>query len=110
MQRTVQDLVNFDRSTARIDEPVEIAGLVRELAAECEEKLKSRGVLLVVEAEDEGSVVRGNGDSLRLVLEHLLNNAAQAIASNREEEEDGSGAEREREIRFQQVMAQVRCR
>jgi signal transduction histidine kinase len=94
----VQNLVNFDRSGARIDEPVEIAALMRELAAECEEKLEARGVLLVVEAEEETPVVRGNGDSLRQLLEHLLNNAAQAIASI-EDNEDADDAEREREIR-----------
>jgi signal transduction histidine kinase len=99
MKQTVQNLVNFDRFGARIDEPVEIAELVRELAAQCEEKLEARGVLLVVEAEDEAPVVHGNGDSLRQVLEHLLNNAAQAIASINQDNEDAEDAEREREIR-----------
>lgn len=93
MQQTVQSLVNFGRPEMRIDEPVEIAGLVRKLAAECEEKLESRGVLLVVEADDDVPPVRGNGEALRQVLEHLLNNAAQAIARVGE---DGA---REREIR-----------
>ncbi len=100
MQQTVQNLVNFDQHAPRVDESVEIAGLVRDLAAECEEKLEARGVLLVVEADEETPVVRGNEDSLRLVLEHLLNNAAQAIASIDEEVEDGNGAKREQEIRI----------
>ncbi|HEV2711223.1 MAG TPA: HAMP domain-containing sensor histidine kinase [Edaphobacter sp.] len=99
MQQTVQNLGNFDLSAPCIDEPVEIAALVRDLAAECEEKLEARGVLLVVEAEEDGLAVRGNGDSLRQVLEHLLNNAAQAIASINDENEDADDAEREREIR-----------
>jgi signal transduction histidine kinase len=100
MQQTVQNLVNFDQHAPRVDEPVEIAGLVRDLAAECAEKLEARGVLLVVEAEEQVPIVRGNEDSLRLVLEHLLNNAAQAIASIDEEVEDENGAKREREIRI----------
>jgi signal transduction histidine kinase len=99
MKQTVQNLLTLDPSGVRIDEPVEIAGLVRELAAECEGKLEARGVLLVVEAEDDLPVVRGNGDSLRLVLEHLLNNAAQAIASVNDHAEDMDTTEREREIR-----------
>jgi signal transduction histidine kinase len=99
MQQTVQNLVNFDRSGSCIDEPVDIAALVRELASECEAKLETRGVLLVVEAEEETPVVHGNGDSLRQVLEHLLNNAAQAIASINEHNEDADDAGREREIR-----------
>lgn len=93
MQQTVNDLVKFGRSGARIDEPVEIVELLRELAAECEDKLESRGVLLVVDAEDDVPAVRGDGDALRQVLEHLLNNSAQAIESIEDE------AEREREIR-----------
>ncbi|WP_158911723.1 MULTISPECIES: sensor histidine kinase [Acidobacteriaceae] len=93
MQQTVQELVNFGQSRTRIDEPVELVGLLRELAAECEEKLESRGVLLVVDAEDDVRAVRGDGDALRQVLEHLLNNSAQAIDSI------GDEAEREREIR-----------
>lgn len=94
MQQTVQGLVKFGHSEARIDEPVEIVELLRELAAECEEKLESRGVLLVVDAENDVPAVRGDGDALRQVLEHLLNNSAQAIDSI-----EGS-AEREREIRI----------
>lgn len=92
VQQTVQDLVDFERYGTRLEESVEIAGLVRELASECEEKLEARGVLLVVDAEDDVSAVRGNGDLLRLVFEHLLNNAAQAISR--------SGDDREREIRI----------
>ena len=80
MRQTMQDLVNFGRSGPRIDEPVEISALVQELAAECEEKLESRDIELTVEME-EVPAVPGNGDRLRQVLEHLLNNAAQAIAS-----------------------------
>ncbi|MEO8737231.1 MAG: HAMP domain-containing sensor histidine kinase [Edaphobacter sp.] len=97
IRETLRNLLNFGRIERQIDEPVEIAGLVRELAAECEEKLDSRGVRLIVQAEDDIPAVRGNGDGLRQVLEHLLNNAAQAIASV---DEDGEDAEREHEIRL----------
>lgn len=92
MQQTVEELVKFGRPEARIDEPVEIVELIRELTAECEEKLASRGVLLVVDADDDVPTVRGDGDALRQVLEHLLNNSAQAIDSIDED------AKREREI------------
>jgi signal transduction histidine kinase len=94
MQRTVQELVKFGRSEACIDEPVEIVELLRELEMECEEKLESRRILLVVDAEDDVPVVRGDGDALRQVLEHLLNNSAQAIDSVEDD------PEREREIRI----------
>ena len=93
MQQSVQSLMSFDQPEVRIDESVEIVDIVRKLAAECEEKLESRGVLLVVEADEDIPAVRGNGDALRQVLEHLLNNAAQAIARI------GEDGEREREIR-----------
>ena len=93
MRQTMQELVKFGQAETRIDEPVELVGLLRELAAECEEKLESRGVLLVVDAEDDVPAVRGDGDALRQVLEQLLNSSAQAIASIDED------AQREREIR-----------
>jgi signal transduction histidine kinase len=93
MRQTMRELVKFGQAETRIDEPVELVGLLRELRAECEEKLKSRGVLLVVDAEDDVPAVPGNGDALRQVLEQLLNNSAQAIDSVE------GDAEREREIR-----------
>jgi signal transduction histidine kinase len=93
MQQTMQELVKFGQPETHIDEPVDIAGLLQELAAECEEKLESRGVVLVMDAEDNVPAVRGDEDALRQVLEQLLNNSAQAIASISEE------AQREREIR-----------
>lgn len=93
MRQTMQELVKFGQSEKRIDESVDITGLLRELAAECEEKLESRGVLLVVDAEDTVPAVRGSEDALRQVLEQLLNNSAQAIDSVDED------ALREREIR-----------
>jgi len=94
MRQTVQELVKFGKSEKRIDEPVDIVGLLRAMVAECEEKLKSRGVALVMDAEDDVPAMRGNEDALRQVLEQLLNHSAEAIDSIEEDAE-----EREREIR-----------
>jgi signal transduction histidine kinase len=94
MQQTVQDLLKLGMSGPRIDEPVEIPPLLYELAAECEEKLESRGVHLVIEANDV-PVIRGSGERLRQVLEHLLNNAAQAIASISQNIDDTEDMEHE---------------
>jgi signal transduction histidine kinase len=65
-----------------------------ELAAACMEELESRGVRLVVQAAQE-AVVRGNRDRLRQMMEHLLNNAAQALASVH-----GAAAEEDQMIRM----------
>lgn len=86
MQQTVRNLQHFGRSEGRADEPVEIGTLVRDIAAECEQKLAERGVRLAVQAEDDLPVVHGSAERLRQMLEHLLNNAAQAIASSTEKE------------------------
>lgn len=97
MQEIMQNLVNSGRPGAQIeqlDEPVEVASLVRELAAECGEKLDTRGVRLIVDTQADVPAVRGSCDRLRQVLEHLLNNAAQAIAASASED-----TAREREIR-----------
>lgn len=98
MQQTVQDLLKLGMSGPRIDEPVELQPLLFELAAECEEKLESRGVHLVIEADDV-PVIRGSGERLRQVLEHLLNNAAQAIASISQNTDDAEDRDSEHEIR-----------
>lgn len=97
MQQTVRNLMNFGDSGSPVAEPVEMVEMVREVAAECEEKLESRGVSLVVETGDNIPLVRGCGEQLRQVLEHLLNNAAQAIASV------GDDRRREHEIRISVV-------
>jgi len=81
MREAVDSLANYWQPAARNDETVEVADLVRELASACAEKLKSRGVCLELEAEEEVPPVRGNRERLRQVLEHLLNNAAQAVGS-----------------------------
>jgi signal transduction histidine kinase len=83
MRETVESLLHFWRPPVRRDDPVDVTALVRRLAGECEAKLAERGVKLSVQVAEDAPVVRGNGDRLRLVLEHLLNNSAQAIASAR---------------------------
>ena len=83
MKETVESLLNFWRPVTPQDTPVDIRALLAELTAGCSTELAARGVLLVVEAA-QLPPVRGNRDRLRQVLEHLLNNAAQAIARGRE--------------------------
>jgi signal transduction histidine kinase len=80
MRETVNLLLQFWRPAMRQDEAVEVSELLRELARECREKLENRGVRLVVQVGDGAPVVRGSRDRLRQVLEHLMNNAAQAVA------------------------------
>jgi signal transduction histidine kinase len=79
MRETVEALLEFWQP-AQHEELVDVTELVRELAAACAKKLEERGVGLVVEVGDERVSVRGNRGRLRQVLEHLLNNAAQALA------------------------------
>jgi signal transduction histidine kinase len=82
MKETVQRLVEFWRPVTSADEPVEIGSLLAELAGACEAKLRERGVLLEVLGIDTvPPLVRGSRDRLRQLMEHLLNNSAQAIAA-----------------------------
>jgi signal transduction histidine kinase len=80
MRDSVQGLVDLWQPTASVDEEVDIAALVQTLAAECKGKLAQRNVHLVIEARENGVVVLGSSFRLQQVLEHLLNNAAQAVA------------------------------
>jgi signal transduction histidine kinase len=80
MRQTVETLQEFWRPAAQSEETVDVTKLVRELAAACGEKLESRGVRLIVQAGREVAAVQGNRDRLRQMIEHLLNNAAQALA------------------------------
>jgi signal transduction histidine kinase len=80
MRETVEALREFWRPSAQSEGVVDLAKLMSELAAACREELESRGVRLIVQAGQE-AVVRGNRDRLRQMMEHLLNNAAQALAS-----------------------------
>jgi signal transduction histidine kinase len=80
IRETVETLREFWRPAAQSAELVDVTELMRELAVGCAEKLQSRGVRLVVQAGGEAMAVRGNRDRLRQMMEHLLNNAAQAVA------------------------------
>jgi signal transduction histidine kinase len=81
MRQTVDVLLEFWRPSKRSDEQVDVTELLQEVAGECREKLGNRGIRLVVQASEEMPIVRGSRDRLRQVLEHLLNNASQAVAS-----------------------------
>jgi signal transduction histidine kinase len=81
MRETVQSLLDLWRPATLIDEAVSLTGMVEELAVACFDALEARGVRLVVEIADGVAAVRGSRDRLRQVMEHLLNNAAQAVAS-----------------------------
>jgi signal transduction histidine kinase len=80
MRETVERLLNFWRPSVQREEQVEVPVLLGELARACEKKLEERGVRLVMQVGEDVPTVRGNGDRLRQVMEHLLNNAAQAVA------------------------------
>ena len=80
MRQTMETLREFWWPAVQSEELVDVAKLMRELAAACAEKLESRGVRLVVQAALEVAAVRGNRDRLRQMMEHLLNNAAQSLA------------------------------
>ncbi len=55
---------------------------------QCAGQLGRRGVRLKVAVPEGNLMVRGTRDQLRQMLEHLLNNAAQAIARFRALQED----------------------
>lgn len=93
MREMMRKMLNPGRTGEPIDELVDVTALVRDLVAECEDKLDSRGVRLLVITDEDVPVVRGSAEGLRQVLEHVLNNAAQTIADASE------GPEREQEIR-----------
>jgi signal transduction histidine kinase len=80
MRQAVETLLEFGRPAGESEAVVDVAELVRELSSACVEKLESRGVRLVVDTADEAALVSGNRDRLRQMMEHLLNNAAQAVA------------------------------
>ncbi|MCU1226464.1 MAG: histidine kinase [Edaphobacter sp.] len=81
IRETMERLLTFWRPAAVEVEQVDMTSLLQELTRECEEKLANRGVQLAVQAGENIPCVRGNRNRLREVMEHLLNNAAQAIAS-----------------------------
>ena len=100
MQETVQSLLSFWRPETRALEPVQVARLLEELEDACASKLESRGVRLVIQAGESMPPVRASRERLREALEHLLNNAAQAIATAQACAPKEQGAEAEHVIRL----------
>lgn len=80
MRETVETLLDLSRPVSRSDRLVDLVELVRELAAACAETLEKRGVRLDLRMASDEAEVRGNRHRMRLMLEHLLNNSAQALA------------------------------
>ena len=93
MRETVQGLMHFWRPAARNDAAVAMGPLLRELEAACEAKLAARGVGLTLQVDDHTPEIRGNAERLREVMEHLLNNAAQAIQMAQALEHERGGDE-----------------
>jgi len=95
MRETVQRLVEFWRPVTSADDPVDVAAVVRDVAAQCSKRLEARGVKLEVVAQtalDHGgaemvAAARGSRGRLCQLLEHLLENSAQAIAEVKDAEE-----------------------
>jgi signal transduction histidine kinase len=81
MRDTIQRLIEFWRPVRIGHDPIAVVPMIRELAELCAPTLEERGVRLIVTTSDLTPVVRGNQERLRQVLEHLLNNAAQAIST-----------------------------
>lgn len=92
MRETVERLVEFWRPATAADETVDATGLIRDLAASCQERLAKRGVKLEVVAQAESGqspAVRGCRERLKQMMEQLLNNAAQAIMEAKAKEQEG---------------------
>jgi signal transduction histidine kinase len=87
MRQTVESLQSFWPSN-NVRDTVALGPLLAELAAACADELASRGVQLTVLGEETGPVVCGDRNRLRQVVEHLLNNAAEAVASTAQEEHE----------------------
>ena len=91
MKETVGRLIEFWRPTTVQDEQVEVAAMLHELTEGCEEKLRERGLRLELVVPENLPTLRGSPSRLRQVMEHLLNNAAQAIAQYRPLEDGEAG-------------------
>ncbi len=90
MKDTVARLVEFWRPSTLADEAVDLAAVLRDLAEACRQTLVERGVTMeLLGMEASTPVVRGSRDRLRQVMEHLLNNAAQAIAAAGMRDDEG---------------------
>ena len=82
MKGTVERLLEFWRPVTLADEPVDLIAVLQELAGACRETLAGRGVAMeLLGMETAVPAIRGSRDRLRQMMEHLLNNAAQAVAA-----------------------------
>jgi signal transduction histidine kinase len=90
MKATVGRLVEFWQPAVNVDEAVDVMAMLREIEAACVEKLAARGVKLEIVGANGVPQLRGGRARLRQVMEHLLNNSAEAIAGFRPLE-DGEG-------------------
>ncbi|MDQ2832705.1 MAG: HAMP domain-containing histidine kinase [Acidobacteriota bacterium] len=79
MRRTLESLLEFSRPVELDGAVVDVWQMVRDLEAACGDVLRDRGVRLVVQGDEMELLVRGNRHRLRQMMEHLLNNAAQAV-------------------------------
>jgi signal transduction histidine kinase len=79
MHKIIQNLVNFWQPAAHVNLPVDMATLVQEVAGTCQAALDQRGIKLVVSTPSSLPAIRGDAQRLRVVLEHLLDNAAHAV-------------------------------
>ncbi len=79
MREIVQNLVNFWRPAAKLEDSLDTTKLLSEMTAAWSGMLEQRGIRLAVATAGGIPPIRGNARQLRLMLEHLLNNSAQAI-------------------------------
>ena len=93
MNATVGRLLEFWQPAVVADEAVDMMAMLRELETACAVRLAERGVRLEIVGADRVPAVRGEKARVREVMEHLLNNSAQAIAGFRPLE-DGEGEHR----------------
>lgn len=81
MKETVESLTNFARPVSTSDTAVSLDQLLQTLAAKARPELHRRGVQLILQIDDTIPVnVHGHPSRLTELFEHLLNNAARAIA------------------------------
>jgi signal transduction histidine kinase len=79
MREIIQNLVNFWRPAAKLEDGLDTEKLLGEMTTAWSGMLEQRGIRLAVAMTGRIPPIRGNPQQLRLMLEHLLNNSAQAI-------------------------------
>ena len=86
MRDTVANLLRFWHPVAQKDVTVDVGAVLRGLVDAAGPKMKRRGVRLELQVEGDACCVRGDKERLREMFEHLLNNAAQAVAGRDEDD------------------------